>query len=528
VTKKFFFAVFGAAVFTVFGSFSKIVFGKSEKMSDTGQVHQRSMQSDTETPLLWTHVVKSKRKGNNKQQHSIVSFNPTLVKRPVTDEESSQQSLTGESPPAPLAVIRPFLKGMEQDSVFIDLTPVKDRNLLNKALLQFNEDSNDSDMYEEFLGYRKQPRHYLGHAFLETMWLLNGQGRRTLIEDGIILEDGTFIKGFPSYPADATIVKLTLENLPFLPALQLKEEMAARLSAFGDVLDLGISRTDGVYQGEGYATLNLTVPSSLDYDCQELHPGDQSCPGHRHLEQLSRVIVWDPKESDQRKVLLQWDQMPDFCRNCQSSDHCRADCPDYKKWVRCYHCNETGHVVKNCGRNYDSPNKVRAVESIPSKPRKGVKGTKGGVSHGAKAIPSIPRMDSGGAPAATKAGPPGVPRKGVVDSTQHTANYPGNSAGKQGGDEDTNMPDLPQQQPTGANESEANVDTTMRDTIGEPQEDRAVFSDKPVKKLGKFEGADDVSTAKQQAAATAVTPLQNEEIDGIQPGLTGRPPTHQH
>ncbi|EPB81433.1 hypothetical protein HMPREF1544_11868, partial [Mucor circinelloides 1006PhL] len=142
-------------------------------MSDTGQVHQRSMQSDTETPLLWTHVVKSKRKGNNKQQHSIVSFNPTLVKRPVTDEESSQQSLTGESPPAPLAVIRPFLKGMEQDSVFIDLTPVKDRNLLNKALLQFNEDSNDSDMYEEFLGYRKQPRHYLGHAFLETMWLLN-------------------------------------------------------------------------------------------------------------------------------------------------------------------------------------------------------------------------------------------------------------------------------------------------------------------------------------------------------------------
>lgn len=226
---------------------------------------------------------------------------------------------------------------MEQDSVFIDLTPVKDRNLLDKALLQFNEESNESDMYEKFLGgYRKQPRHYLGHAFLETTWLLNnGQGRRTLIEDGIILEGGTFIKGFPSYPADATIVKLTLENLPFLPAaLQMKEEMAARLSAFGDALDLGISRTDGVYQGEGYATLNLTVLStSPEDDCQELHPDDgQSCPGHhRHLEQLSRVIVWDPKESDQRKVLLRWDQMPDFCRNCQSSDHCRADCPDYKK-----------------------------------------------------------------------------------------------------------------------------------------------------------------------------------------------------
>ncbi|GAN05249.1 hypothetical protein MAM1_0085c04718 [Mucor ambiguus] len=76
-------------------------------------------------------------------------------------------------------------------------------------------------MYEEFLGYRKQPRHYLGHAILETMWLPGGEGRKSLIEMGITLDDGTFVKGFPSYPADATIVKLTLENLPFLPALKL-------------------------------------------------------------------------------------------------------------------------------------------------------------------------------------------------------------------------------------------------------------------------------------------------------------------
>lgn len=60
-------------------------------MSDTttGQAYQqRYMQSDNETPLLWTiHVVKSKRKENNnkqQQQPIIVSFNPTLVKRPVT------------------------------------------------------------------------------------------------------------------------------------------------------------------------------------------------------------------------------------------------------------------------------------------------------------------------------------------------------------------------------------------------------------------------------------------------------------
>ncbi|GAN11881.1 hypothetical protein MAM1_1189d11503 [Mucor ambiguus] len=93
-------------------------------------------------------------------------------------------------------------------------------------------------MYEELLRYCNQPRDYLGHAFLEILWWLpGGEGRKSLIEMGITLDDGAFVKGFPSYPADATIVvvKLTLENLPFLPDLKLKKEMAARLSAFGDV-----------------------------------------------------------------------------------------------------------------------------------------------------------------------------------------------------------------------------------------------------------------------------------------------------
>lgn len=76
---------------------------------------------------------------------------------------------------------------MEQDSVFIDLTSVKDRSVLNKALLKFNEGAEDSDFYKEFLGYRKQTCNYLGHDFLETMWLPSAPGRKTLIKTGITL-----------------------------------------------------------------------------------------------------------------------------------------------------------------------------------------------------------------------------------------------------------------------------------------------------------------------------------------------------
>lgn len=57
--------------------------------------------------MLWAHVVRFKRKGNNKNNQSIVSFNPTLVNRPITAEKSTQNALNGTATPAPIAVLRP-------------------------------------------------------------------------------------------------------------------------------------------------------------------------------------------------------------------------------------------------------------------------------------------------------------------------------------------------------------------------------------------------------------------------------------
>ncbi|KAK4509802.1 Deoxyuridine 5'-triphosphate nucleotidohydrolase [Mucor velutinosus] len=517
-------------------------------MSDTSHIHHSPSQPDAETPLLWTHVVGSKRKGNNKKQQSIVSFNPTLIQRPVTEAEASQQAINGEASSGPMAVIRPFLKGIEEDSVFIDLTPVKDRNLLNKALLKFNEATTNSELYEDFLGYRSKPRHYLGHAFLETMWLPECVGRTTLINDGITLEDGTYLRGFPSYPGDATIVKLTLQNLPFLPALQLKEEMATRLSRYGDVLDHGISRTNGIFQGEGYATLNLTVPSSPDYACDELHPEDKPCPGHRHLEKLSGVMIWDPRSADQRMVLLQWDKMPNFCRICHSADHCRADCPEYKKWIQCYHCDEYGHVEYNCPRN-TSPNKVRAVDSkAASKPRKVSQEAKSGTSSGKKkAAPKVSKAPPVAAGAGAGSGTPGGDTAGGGspgggDSGVVPGNNQGDGQGgaqdvvhsgvqggadsqtiaqKQGADRDADMDELPLAQDSDNTTGTESTDTEMGESPANPTSASENALDHPVKKIGKFDGADDFTSAKQQAAVTAAA-------QGQQQGLTGPPSPSQH
>ena len=285
-------------------------------MVETRQQHQPNATSSSQGPRSPTNssyvtkswsqaVASSKRKGNTKKQ--TVSFNPTIIQRPVSSTKAGQDAINGASSLDPIAVVRPFIKGMEHGSVLIDVHHVKDRSFLNKALLKFNETS-DPDFYEDFLGYRKQSRSYLNHDFLETVWTHDSPGRKTVTETGITLEDGTFLRGFPSYPADASIVRVTLENLPFLAASLLKDEIKHRLSYFGEALDLGITKVDGIFNGEGFATLNLTLDSTNpDNECTATHVEGDSCDGLRHLEPLTRVIVWEPRDSEQRKVLLQWD-----------------------------------------------------------------------------------------------------------------------------------------------------------------------------------------------------------------------------
>jgi hypothetical protein len=109
--------------------------------------------------------------------------------------------------------------------------------------------------------------------------------------------------------------------------------------------------------GQGYATLDLS-PSP-----------EQEQP----FEKLQRVILWREDDGDDRQVLLQWEDMPDFCRLCQLTGHCRADCPDYQKYLKCHNCNLSGHAMRNCPRNNAidtviAPSKKRFT--VPTKDRK--------------------------------------------------------------------------------------------------------------------------------------------------------------
>jgi hypothetical protein len=366
------------------------------------------------------------------------------------------------------------------------LATVKDRNLLDKALVKFNEEAESSGFYEDFLGYRKQTRQYLGHHFLETLWLPTSPGRKVLIEEGITLEDGTYLKGFPSFSEDANIVRITMEKLPFLPAVQLKKEMAERFSCFGQVLDHGIFKTEnGIFQGEGYVTLNLTLSNDPVNECLDLHPDGSECNGKRHLEPLQRVIIWDSrsKEEEQRQILLQWAQMPAFCRQCQKPDHCRADCPDYHKWAICYHCNKRGHVSKNCDRNNSEsvPSKVRVIDRNMAKPKE---------RKGAKATPPPSKM-----PATTRLDPAAADQDHLMaDAPSSRAASPTPAAQQQ---QEKIVEDISMKEPMGPTKmSDADALTSVSRDV--PKASTEFDPTKAAKKLTRKEGASDIGDARYQ------------------------------
>ncbi|CEP08718.1 hypothetical protein [Parasitella parasitica] len=328
---------------------------KGASTSSSGSSSSSSSPSDS-----WVMVTKRNR---GKQHH--LPYKPTIV-QPSVATTASSQALSGDPQPSPVELVRPFLKGLERDSVLIDITKIKDITLLEERFKQFNTANDPNDLYcNDFLGYPETVRTYLGHRFLETMWVYDSIGRATVMNDGVFLSDGSYIKGFASYPNDTKIVHVKLENLPYLPARMVMNDMQRILSYYGEVLDLGLTQINGVYHGKGYATLNLTKPHTVENICistdHSHNTATSTCNGYIQYQPLTHVIPWEEDDGYYRHVLAQWDSMPEYCRTCQKTGHCRADCKEYKKHIKCHHCNQPGHVSRNCPRHSDG-NKVRIVE----------------------------------------------------------------------------------------------------------------------------------------------------------------------
>ncbi|KAL7315188.1 hypothetical protein PS15m_006673 [Mucor circinelloides] len=315
---------------------------KKQKTSSATE-SSSSRAANTVVDASWVNVTKG-------IKHTTMTFNPTIVETPTTPQSatnSSNQSLMNEEGTISESVemVRPFLKGIEDSSVLIDITGLPNQQLLRDALQAFNKNAHLNKGYNDYIGRVPRTRKYMNREIIETCWIHNSTGHQAILK-GFNLKDGTFVKGFPSLPANDTILNVHLDRLPMEPVPVLKNLIRDRLSHFGEVLDYGISFTQGDYVGQGYATLNITPK-----------------PNEPAYETMDRIIYLRLDSGANRQVLLKWQDMPDFCRLCQKPDHCKADCPDARKYMQCFNCNQHGHKSRNCPRqdNADTPNKKPAA-----------------------------------------------------------------------------------------------------------------------------------------------------------------------
>ncbi|OAD04286.1 CCHC-type zinc finger transcription factor [Mucor lusitanicus CBS 277.49] len=322
---------------------------KKQKTSSATE-SSSSKAANTVVDASWVNVTKG-------IKHTTMTFNPTIVETPITpqsDKNSSNQSLMTEETATSESVemVRPFLKGIEDSSVLIDITGLPNQQLLRDALQAFNKNAHLYKGYNDYIGRVPRNRKYMNREIMETCWIHDSPGHQAILK-GFKLKDGTFVKGFTSLPANDTIVNVHLDRLPMEPVPVLKTLIRDRLSHFGEVLDYGISFTQGDYVGQGYATLNITPK-----------------PNEPAYEALDRIIYFRLENGVNRQVLLKWQDMPDFCRLCQKPDHCKADCPDARKYMQCFNCNQHGHKSRNCPRQDDADTPSKKPATLPKKERK--------------------------------------------------------------------------------------------------------------------------------------------------------------
>lgn len=88
----------------------------------------------------------------NKQQ--LISVKPTVVQR-LSSITPSSSILSGQSPPASVEFVRPFLKDAEKGSVFNRYHVHQDLNILRIALGEFNKDADTAVITNSWEAVRK-------------------------------------------------------------------------------------------------------------------------------------------------------------------------------------------------------------------------------------------------------------------------------------------------------------------------------------------------------------------------------------
>lgn len=181
---------------------------------------------------------------------------------------------------------------------------------------------------------------------LAEIFFTSEEVRTRHCNDGIPF-DKCKVYGFPALPSSDTVIRVKLSQLPFLPEPALQEGIFDLLAPYGIVLEGGIFKDQGWFDGTSYAILSI--------------------PKEKDIPSLTHDLSWN----DESVVYATWSSMPLHCSYCHKPNHSRLDCP-VRSALRCWSCLAVGHLRAHC----PARTKDAFVPESPHLPKKSVKKTK--------------------------------------------------------------------------------------------------------------------------------------------------------
>ncbi|KAK4509431.1 uncharacterized protein ATC70_007783 [Mucor velutinosus] len=131
-----------------------------------------------------------------------------------------------------------------------------------------------------------------------------------------------------TYPKDATIVRVSVSNLPYEDEETLKDAMSTIFGKYGEILEMGLLHTvhGHFFTGRGFVTLNLI-------------------PGKEYAPLVPQINSWESGET----LKITYTGMKPTCSRCHVTDHVFGNCPVMSQRVKhCHICSSPNHLQATC------------------------------------------------------------------------------------------------------------------------------------------------------------------------------------
>ncbi|OBZ86822.1 hypothetical protein A0J61_05131 [Choanephora cucurbitarum] len=250
----------------------------------------------------------------------------------VRDADTTQTSLFSQNNPQEddfsQGAQTPFLKGSLPESVFIDITNVKDIKLFFSGLITL---CSPNDQIWKPLAIEATTNGLPSfQAPFSAFDVLSGDVKILKISiSGLIC-------GFQFYLSTECNMKYGQTDGG---AAELKSDMMSNLSPFGRVVDCGLVQgIAGTFTGRGFVVLEVGLSSSNQLQHEV----------HWKYTYLSARGNLANSYSEAIKMHATWAKTNPFYRYCHKQEYVVTNRPTRHASLVCYHCHERVHIAKDC------------------------------------------------------------------------------------------------------------------------------------------------------------------------------------